>query len=274
MLRDLYPNASLHHQFGTLRGRCGSLEVSIVIQGHPAQRKIWIRSFIGSAHMQQDRTKMFRLTASALALSLLSPTHAHNLEHIAISGWYPSCNLEADALNETCSGDFVLSDEPAELDKTGNTCYVNPLQENITDIASVFWLGSLNNVNGTYLYSNLLLDENVTKYKPTNCSSNGACDCGPFDDLRGEDWAETGECGGGCTIVPAEHLDHLKGEECAILVTFNTTNAAGDIVGMCPILGKLIDVIHTLPTATSNAFKLSLFASFAAFAAAGIVALV
>jgi hypothetical protein len=43
---------------------------------------------------------------------------------------------------------------------------------------------------------------------------------------------------------------------------------------MCPILGKLIDVIHTLPTATSNAFKLSLFASFAAFAAAGIVALV
>jgi hypothetical protein len=84
---------------------------------------------------------MFHLTASALALSRLSPAYAHNLEHIAINGWYPLCNLQADALNETCSGDFVLNDEPAELDKTGTTCYVNPLQENIVDVASVFWLG-------------------------------------------------------------------------------------------------------------------------------------
>lgn len=203
---------------------------------------------------------MHLLTTAALAFTLLSnPTHAHGaLEHIAISGWYSECDLEADSLEESCAGDFVLNDEPAELDKTGNTCYVNPLQANITDVATVFWFGPFVNQTGIYLYASLLVGEdNVTAYKPTNCSANnGACECGPFDDLRGSDWLETGSCGGRCAISQAENgLELLEGKDCAVLFTVNTTDAAGDNIGMCPILGKLID---TDEDTTSGVVKASL----------------
>jgi len=182
---------------------------------------------------------MIRLNTAALALTLILTT-AHNVEHIAISGWYTECNFDADSFAESCAGDFVLNEEPAEIDKSGSTCYMNPLQSSSTAV-DVFWFGPLLNNTGTYIYNNVLLgEENVTMYKPTNCSANGACECGPFEALRGEDWLETGDCGGGCGITPADELDHLEGEDCAVLFK-QTTMYNGETIGTCPILGKVID---------------------------------
>lgn len=182
----------------------------------------------------------FVSTVAALALTLVIPTYSHggNLEHIAISGWYPECLFEGD-IGDSCLGNFAESAEPADIDSSGNTCYVNPLITSNTT-AGVFWFGPLANKTGTYMYTALLLGDNVTAYKPTNCMENGACECGPFDDFRGSEWKETGGCGGQCAFLPAGGLEGLVGEDCAIL-TRVTTTYMNETVGTCPILGKVID---------------------------------
>lgn len=197
-------------------------------------------------------TFCFNTAAVALAFIFTIPTaYGHgNLEHTAISGWYPACDLDGDSFAESCLGTFVESAEPAELDLTGETCYVNPIDDSTTS-AGVFWFGPLPNNTGTYMFSSLLLGENVTKFKPTNCSANGACDCGPFDALRGDDWMETGKCGASCGISNTDTLDGRKGEDCAIDFKI-TTEYMNETVGICPILGKVID---TLPPSTSGVVK-------------------
>lgn len=124
-----------------------------------------------------DRFKMisFFIAVTALLALLATLTLAHDLEHIAISGWWSECDLDDGAsLAESCAGNYVENAEPAALDLTGNTCYVNPLQTSTTS-AGVFWFGPLVNNTGTYLYNLLLLGENVTMYKPANCSAMQWC---------------------------------------------------------------------------------------------------
>jgi hypothetical protein len=67
-----------------------------------------------------------------------------------------------------------------------------------------------------------------------------------------------------------KHISELKGQLYAVLFTFNATIPAGESIGVCPNLGKVID---TDPS-TSSAMNMSLvMAICAAIAACWIIAL-
>lgn len=178
---------------------------------------------------------------------LRSATIAVELENIAISGWFPECNFDGGALKDSCAGTFreLNTEQPVTLDPTGETCYVNPLTtSDITSSRGVFWFGN------ERMYSTLLLGENVTMYSPTNCTSSGACECGPFEEWRGDDW-ELGNCTMSCSFVPSIGLANLVGEDCATFFRASTLYE-GEPVGTCPILGRIIDVTPPTPAPVTS----------------------
>ena len=198
----------------------------------------------------------------ALLLISFAATHAQNnvtadISHFAIIGWWSDCSFELDT---SCAGTYQEY-EPAPLDPTGNTCYVNPHADPTSTTSTVvFWLGpagsnnnDTNSVSSTsiYLYTLRVPDSNVDRYMPTNCTDSGACSCDNVDPLR-EPWKTTGSCSGDCSSTIANNLGRLD-EDCAVLFKTRVVNAFfNDTIVTCAIQGKLIDTSTSSPTASPS----------------------
>lgn len=181
------------------------------------------------------------------ALLFLTTAHADTASQVArlgISGWY-DCDLTVEDLSKSCIDPYLPNDEPAVLDPTGNTCYMNPLETSNTT-RGVHWFGpSPNNDGQIHLYSILLWgNETIGLYEPYDCT-NGACSCERVEPYRG-DW-RNGDCGGigpGCSSSATTNLNDLVGHECAVFFR-QTTNDDTGLAGSCFVSGTLVDVTAT-----------------------------
>lgn len=196
--------------------------------------------------------KLILTATSALLLTsfvqVATAATANQVSKLGISGWYDECDLVTADLTQSCIGNYVENDEPAALDPTGNTCYVNPLLPKNTSAVGVYWFGEQSD-GGVYIYS-ILLVGNETTAAPRNCTSNGACSCDAFEEYCGDggsgDGIGPGGSGPGCTFGPVNELGNFVGKECAVFVREATTYNDG-LVGSCFVAGKLVD-LTAVPT--------------------------
>jgi len=197
--------------------------------------------------------KILHLATAAILALTLSTIHADTATQVSklgISGWYSECDLITPDWRKSCIGDYVVNDEPAALDPTGNTCYVNPLETSNTSLG-VYWLGPTSSQTGIYIYSMLLLGNDTQVYQRTDCNANGSCSCDAVEPYRGE-W-RNGSCGGvgvSCSRFQVTSLQGLVGKDCAAIFQQTIENYYG-LVGSCFVAGTLVDMTAT-PTVSPS----------------------
>jgi len=202
------------------------------------------------------------LSKSQVFTNGISGEWDENKTDYVLLGWHSNFSESSAGGSAQCTGKYqAVSQQP--FDTSGQTCYVNPVADSSIS-PGVIWFSKLppyaNNTlrasyNGIYTwYAVFNASRNYTDYMPGPCQDFGACECGPFDEIRAG-WIDPkngdvltfGTTANDTVISLGVFGTSFAADDCNIKLTTILTNDAGQTVGRFAVLQAGLSEAPVIP---------------------------